>query len=600
MATDETYECDVLVVGSGASGMAAAVTAATHGLRVVVVEKEPRFGGTTARSGGWLWIPGTSLARSWGINETPDMARTYLEHEAGASFDRARVDAFIENGPKAVDFFLSKTVVRFDMPMVFPDYHAEAPGGTQGGRSMVARPFDGRELGPHIKTLGPALPELTVFGMMLGSGKEIVHFMRATRSLQSAWYVTKRLARHFVQVMRYGRGMLLTNGNALAGRLAKSAFDAGVELWLSSPVTQLVIKGGAVRGAVVDRNGQKTTITARKGVVLACGGFPHDIARRKQLFPHAPTGHEHLSPGPVGNTGDGLRLGEAAGGQVDTSLPHAAAWVPVSQTTRKDGSKGVMPHFIDRAKPGVIAVTRAGRRFANEGSSYHDFVQAMVAACQGQQEVCAYLICDHRTLRKYGLGCVAPFPLPIGRHLRTGYLLRASTLRELAAKTGIDAATLESTVAEYNVAARDGKDPTFGKGTKAYNRYQGDALNTPNPCVTPLGKGPYYAIKVVVGDLGTYAGLKTDVYSRVLDAVGQPIPGLYAVGNDIASIMGGNYPGAGITLGPALTFGHVAGCHLAGVPTGAAPVGLKRQAPDTAAHGLSVEGDGVVVMGEIA
>jgi succinate dehydrogenase/fumarate reductase flavoprotein subunit len=259
-----------------------------------------------------------------------------------------------------------------------------------------------------------------------------------------------------------------------------------------------------------------------------------------------------------------------------------------------------MPHFIDRAKPGVIAVTRAGRRFANEGSSYHDFVQAMVAACKGQQEVCAYLICDHRTLRKYGLGCVAPFPLPIGRHLRTGYLLRASTLRELSGKAGIDAASFEATVAEYNIVARDGKDPAFGKGTKAYNRYQGDALNTPNPCVTPVGKGPYYAIKVVVGDLGTYAGLKTDVYSRVLDAGGQPIPGLYAVGNDIASIMGGNYPGAGITLGPALTFGHVAGCHLACVPTGATPAGLKRQAPDAAAHGLSVEGDGVVVMGEIA
>src|SRR5438093_4171251 len=193
-------------------------------------------------------------------------------------FERERVAAFIENGPRAVDFFISKTAVRFDMPMVFPDYHAEAPGGTQGGRSMVARPFDGRELGEHIKTLGPALPELTVFGMMLGSGKESVHFMRATRSLQSAWYVTKRLTKHFMQVSRYGRGMILTNGNALAGRLAKSAFDAGVELWLSSPVTKLIMKGESVRGAVVQRDGRGVTITARRGVVLACGGFPHDVA----------------------------------------------------------------------------------------------------------------------------------------------------------------------------------------------------------------------------------------------------------------------------------------------------------------------------------
>ena len=342
------------------------------------------------------------------------------------------------------------------------------------------------------------------------------------------------------------------------------------------------------------------SVTARKGVVLACGGFPHDVARRKALFPHAPTGNEHFSPGPTGNTGDGLRLGESAGGHVNTSLPHAAAWVPVSQTTRKDGSNGVMPHFIDRAKPGVIAVTRAGKRFTNEGNSYHDFVQAMVAACNGEKEVSAYLICDHRTLRKYGLGCVAPFPLPIGRHLRTGYLLRGRTLSELAQKARIDAAALETTVTEYNRFAREGKDPVFGKGTKAYNRYQGDALHTPNPCVAPLEHGPYYALKLVVGDLGTYAGLQTDAHSRVLDASGKAIPGLYAVGNDICSIMGGNYPGAGITLGPALTFGYVAGCHLAGVPTHATQTGAPSKQSADIARGPSVERDGVVVMGEIA
>src|SRR3954454_16500988 len=216
----ETYECDVLVAGSGCSGMSAAITARYRGLDVLVVEKEPRFGGTTARSGGWLWIPGTSLAKAYGIAETPEQARTYLRHEAGNNFDAARVDAFLSAGPEAVDFFTAKTDVRFDMPLVFPDYHAEAPGGTQGGRSMVTRPFDGRELGAAIKDLAPALPELTVFGMMLGSGKEIVHFMRVTKSIKSAWYVTKRLSRHFADVVKHGRGMTLTNGNALAGRLA--------------------------------------------------------------------------------------------------------------------------------------------------------------------------------------------------------------------------------------------------------------------------------------------------------------------------------------------------------------------------------------------
>ena len=204
-----------------------------------------------------------------------------------------------------MDFFTSKTAVRFDMPLTFPDYHAEAPGGTQGGRSMVTRPFDGRELGEHIKSLGGPLPELTVFGMMLGSGKDIVHFMRATKSLTSAIYVAKRLSKHAIDVMRNGRGMTLTNGNALAGRLAKSAFDLKIPLWLSSPVHELVVEDGAVRGAVVERHGKLVRVNAKRGVVLACGGFPHDVARRKAMFPHAGDGAAHFSPGPVGDTGDG-------------------------------------------------------------------------------------------------------------------------------------------------------------------------------------------------------------------------------------------------------------------------------------------------------
>lgn len=560
---DDTFDCDVLVVGSGAAGMSAAITAAHAGLKVLIVEKEPRFGGTTARSGGWLWIPGTSLARAWGIVESPDQARSYLRHEAGNSFDAARVAAFLAAGPEAVDFFTSKTALRFDMPLTFPDYHAEAPGGTQGGRSMVTRPFDAHELGEHLKDLGAPLPELTVFGMMLGSGKEIVHFMRAARSLTSAIYVARRLSRHAIDVMRYGRGMTLTNGNALAGRLAKSAFDLDVPLWLTSPVRELIVEGGAVRGAIVERDGRRVRVQARRGVVLACGGFPHDVERRKAMFPHAPTGREHWSPGPAGNTGDGLRLAESAGGRIEDTLPNAAAWVPVSITRRADGSQGVMPHFIDRAKPGVIAVMRDGKRFSNEGNSYHDFVQEMMKAAKPGEEIAAFLICDHRALRKYGLGCVPPFPMPIGRHLSSGYLKRGASLADLADHTGIDARALEATVATFNATAAEGRDPDFGKGSRAYNRYQGDALHGPNPCIAPIQHGPFYAIKLVIGDLGTYAGIRTDEHARALDAAGRPIAGLYAAGNDMASIMGGNYPGAGITLGPALTFGYIAGRHLA-------------------------------------
>jgi succinate dehydrogenase/fumarate reductase flavoprotein subunit len=414
-----------------------------------------------------------------------------------------------------------------------------------------------------VRLLAPPLPELTVFGMMLGSGKEIWHFMRFFRSLESFTYVAKRLSRHALDVMRFGRGMNLTNGNALAGRLAKAAMDLGIPVWLSSPVRQLLVEHDGVKGVIIEREGKRVTVRARRGVVLACGGFPHDIARRKQLFPHAPSGTEHHTPSPTANTGDGLRLAESVGAHVDPTIPHAAAWVPTSVTRRPDGSAGVMPHFIDRAKPGVIAVTREGRRFTNEGNSYHDFVQAMVAACRGTPEVSAWLLVDHRALRRYGLGCVPPFPMPLGRHLKSGYLKRGATLAELARVIEVDPATLQATVERFNEPARRGEDPEFGKGSKAYNRYQGDAQHEgPNPCVAPLETGPYYAIKLVVGDIGTFAGLATDAQTRVLDAQGQAIPGLYAVGNDAASVMGGNYPGAGITLGPAVTFGYVCGRQL--------------------------------------
>lgn len=561
----KSEETDVLVVGSGASGMACAITAAHHGAQVLVAEKAPLYGGTTARSGGWLWVPGTHLATAQGIHEPPGAARAYLQHEAGSHFDAERVDAFLAEGPRAIRFFTEHTCVQFDMPPVFPDYHAEAPGGAPGGRSMVTRPFDGRALGEHIAQLAPPVPELTVFGMMLGSGKELWHFLRASQSIESFAYVARRFARHGLDVLRHGRGMTLTNGNALAGRLARAAMDLDIPVWLDSPVQELIVEQGRVVGAWVQRSGQRMAVRARRGVVLACGGFPHDIERRRQLFPHAPTGREHYTPSPLPNTGDGLRLGESAGGFVDPSIPNAGAWVPTSVTQRKDGSQGAMPHFIDRAKPAVIAVAADGRRFANEANSYHDFIQDLVKACRarGIAEVHAWLICDHRHLRAYGLGAVPRSPLPLGPHLRSGYLRRAPTLAALAQAIGVPGPALQDEVDRFNRDAATGIDTAFGKGSTAYNRFQGDALVGPNPCMAPIAQGPYYAIRLVVGEIGTFAGLATDAQCRVLGRDLAPIPGLWAVGNDAASIMGGNYPGAGITLGPALVFGHIAGRALA-------------------------------------
>jgi succinate dehydrogenase/fumarate reductase flavoprotein subunit len=569
MAEPRTIDCDVLVAGSGAGGMTAAVTARRHGLDVVVAEKEAFFGGTTALSGGWLWVPGNrhgaKLLEEAGGNDSPDTARAYLQDQCGPWFDGARVDAFLAAGPRMVEFLERETTVRFECPVMFPDYHPDVPGGAAGGRSIVAAPFDGRALGASLARLRPPLPELTLFGMMLGSGKEIVHFFNATRSLESAWVVARRLAAHARDLAVYRRGIRLTNGNALAGRLLKSAEDLGVRLVRAAPVRSLVRDGGAVRGAVLETAAGPVQVSARRGVVLACGGFPHDTARRRRLFPHAPTGAEHWSPAPPGNTGDGLRLAETAGAHIEQDLPNAAAWVPVSRVKRADGSTGLFPHFIDRAKPGVIAVTRAGRRFVNEANSYHDFVQALMAAVGRDGEPTAFLLADHRAIRRYGLGFAKAFPLPLGPYLRTGYLLRGATPAELAARAGIDAAALRVTLDEYNRHAREGRDPEFRKGSTAYNRFLGDATVAPNPCIAPLDTPPFYAVQVVIGDLGTYAGIRTDARARVLDGRSAPVPGLYAAGNDMASIMGGNYPAGGITLGPAMTFGYVAGCDLAGV-----------------------------------
>ncbi|HEV7371087.1 FAD-dependent oxidoreductase [Arenibaculum sp.] len=561
------HDCDLLVVGTGAGGLSTAVTAAIAGLDVLVVEKAPVFGGTTARSGGWLWIPGNRHARDAGFQDSKEEARTYLQHEAGNHFDPDRVDAFLDAGPEMVDFFEKNTSVRFVLGPTFADYHPDAPGGKDGGRSICAEPFDARGLGGNVKNLRPPLREITFLGMMIGSGKELLHFFNVTRSPVSMAFVARLLARYGSDRLLHGRGMRLTNGNALAGRLAKSAFDLGVPIWLSSPAKELLVEDGRVVGAVIAKPDGEVRVRARRGVVLAAGGFPWDLDRRRRLFPHAPTGREHYTPAPETNTGDGLRLGEAVGGRGQSELPNAAAWVPVSQVPRRDGSFGVFPHFVDRSKPGVIAVNRHGRRFVNEANSYHDFVQAMRASYDASDpgEVCGWFVCDHKTIRRYGLGFAKPAPLPLRPYLKSGYLVRGDTPEELARNAGFDPAAFRATLDAFNGPARRGEDPEFHKGSTSYNRSLGDPDHQPNPCVAPVEQGPFYAVKVVVGDLGTFAGLRTDRYARVLRAQdGSPIDGLYAVGNDMGSIMGGNYPGGGITLGPAMTFGYIAARHAAG------------------------------------
>ncbi|MGC1328827.1 FAD-dependent oxidoreductase [Pseudomonas sp.] len=559
-----TVDCDVLVIGSGAAGLAAAVTAAWHGQTVILVEKDNVFGGATAWSGGWMWAPCNPLAKRAGIHEDVSQPRTYLEHELGEQFNAAIVDAFLEAAPNMVAFFETHTALQFSDGNGIADIHGDTPGAGTGGRSVIAAPYNARQVGKLLNRLRRTMPETSFKGMPIMAGADLTAFLTMTRSLKSLVHVTKRVSRHLWDLALHGRAMHLVNGVALVARLAKSAEDLGVLLWESAPAKSLIHEDSRVAGAVVETAKGRIAIRARKGVVLAAGGFPNDIERRKALFPRTPTGHEHLALPPLGANGDGLRLGESVGGQVADDLVCAAALCPVSKVPHRDGSIGHFPHIIERGKPGIIGVLANGKRFVNEADGYYDYANAMVRAAPGE-EVASWLICSHRFQRRYGLGISRPFPLPVAPWISNGYLKTGNSIEELAIACGIDPAGLTQTVDNFNRHARNGQDPEFGRGDTPYNRKQGDALHQPNPCVAPIEQGPFYAVKVHPGSFGTFAGLRTNQHAQVLDGSGQPILGLYAAGTDMASMMGGYYPAGGINLGPATTFGYIAGRHLAGV-----------------------------------
>lgn len=566
-AAPRALPCDLLVIGSGAGGLSSAVTAAQLGLKVIVVEKEAQFGGTTAWSGGWMWIPRNRLARDAGLQEPPDRPLDYLRHELGERFDETLARCYLDQAPRMLDFFSERTALRFIDGNAIPDFHGRNPYAAEGGRSVCAAAFDGRRLGARLQDLKPPLAETTLWGMGIASGRELRHFLDSRRSAASFWHVARRLAGHARDLLRHGRGQHLVNGNALVAALAASALESGVQILTSHPARSLRLRQGRVIGADVQSPQGLLSIEARCGVVLACGGFPHDARRKAELLAHAPTGQEHFSAAARGNTGDGLDLGEAAGGQVARNLRQAAALAPVSLVPRADGSTAHFPHLIERAKPGLIAVRSDGRRFVNEADSYHDFMQGLLEATPAGAPVQAWLLCDRDFFARFGLGAAKPWPLPMGRWLRNGYLRRGRTLDALAHACGIDAPQLQATVQRYNAMAQDGRDLDFAKGETAYNRVQGEVRpGLPNACMAPLARGPFYAVRVVPGSLGTFAGLRTDGQARVLDADGQPIAGLYAAGNDMSSLMAGHYPSGGITLGPAMTFGFIAGHHAAGVP----------------------------------
>lgn len=557
-------DTDLVVVGSGAAGLTAAIVARRRGLRVTLLEKDALVGGTTAISGGVLWVPGTDIGRRQNPDDSREDVHRYLRHETGRHFRGDAVDLLLDKGPEMVAFLSREASIRFS-PTLYPDYHPDAPGGCALGRAIVATPFDTRQLAQERERLRPPLKTITFMGMMFNSSNaDLKHFFRATTSLRSFLYVARRLAQHAIELARFGQAVQVTGGNALAARLFKTAaLDLRIPVLTRAAVTGLIDDQGRVVGVSGLQDGKPFRLLAPAGVVLACGGFSHDRPLRQERFAASQAGASQVSAAVATASGDGIRLGLAAGGCFDAPLPQPAAWMPVSLVPWARGEHAVFPHLLDRYKPGVIAVLKNGRRFTNESNSYHDVGAAAIAHTRTDAEAAMWLICDRDAMRRYGLGYAKPAPLPLRSHLRSGYLCRATTLADLGEKLGIDGEQLERTVAEFNVGARRGEDPLFGRGSTAFNRFLGDPEHRPNPCVAPIMAPPYFGLKLLVADLVTFDGLRADLQGRVLRQDGSAVGGLYAVGADRASMMGGAYPGPGINLGPHMTMAYVTASAIA-------------------------------------
>jgi 3-oxosteroid 1-dehydrogenase len=560
--SDESWddEVDLLVLGTGAGGLAAAVTGADQGLSTLVLEKTEYLGGTTAYSAGTCWIPGNRFVDD--DNDVEEASR-YLDALVGDRAPRELREAYLARGGEMVEY-LDRIGVGFWHSKTVVDYHPEIPGSARG-RALEPQTFDGRVLGKaDFGRVRRPVPEFALFGGTLMVRRAEVNdllgiYAGSVRGVLTALRLGVRWA---ADRLRYPRGTRLAMGNALVANLFHKLLQRSGQVWFRATATRLLTDDGRVVGAIVAYQGRELRVRVRRGVVLAGGGFSASPDWRAKYLP-SPT-PQYTRAG-EGSTGDTLALAQAVGGALGEPRDDNAFWFPSSIGRRRDGSTVVFPHIWDRAKPGIVAVNTAGRRFVDESVSYHRFTRAMYDSHKSVPTIPAWLVIDSRVLARYGLGMIRPHtPAPMLRkYVEAGYLHRAAAVRELAASIGVDPDGLERTVADANRYARTGVDEEFGKGTSVFGHQYGDAAHTPNVNLGPIETAPYYGIAVVPTPLGTALGLQTDPSARVLDEAGEPIPGLYACGNDAQSVMASEYPGAGCQVGAGLTFGYVAARHAA-------------------------------------
>ncbi|HEX7303524.1 3-oxosteroid 1-dehydrogenase [Lentzea sp.] len=533
-------EFDVVVVGSGAAGMTAALTAAKRGLSCVVLEKAPTFGGSAARSGAGIWIPNNEVILAAGVPDTPAKAAQYLAAVVG-DIPPARQQAYLAHGPQMISFVMRNSPLRFRHMDGYSDYYPELPGGIARGRSIEPDVLDGRVLGDELANLNA--PYLAVPAGMVIFGADYKWLNLALVNAKGAATAAAALARGTAAALAGQKP--LTMGQALAGGLRAGLMQAGVPVWLNTGLQDLVVENGAVKGVLTSRG----VVRARRGVIMGSGGFEHNAAMRAQ-YQRQPIGTQ-WTVGAKENTGDGHRAGQRAGAAFD--LMDDAWWGPVIPTP---GSSYFC--LAERTLPGGLIVNAAGRRFVNEAAPYSDVVHVMYDKNPTDPCIPSWLIVDQNYRNRYLFADVAPaLPLPDGWY-QSGAVVKNWSLDGLASAIGVPGAALKATVSRFNSQALSGRDADFRRGDSAYDHYYTDPAVIPNSCLAPLWLAPFYAFKIMPGDLGTKGGLVTDARARVLRPDGSVIPGLYAAGNVSSAVMGRSYAGAGSTIGPAMTFGYVA------------------------------------------